>query len=55
VLALSAGVDVVLASTDPSVFAEMYDAVLAKAQADPAFAQRVDDAAHVLAAKAARP
>jgi hypothetical protein len=31
----SAGVDVVLASTDPSVFAAMYDAVLAKAQADP--------------------
>lgn len=56
VLALSAGVDVVLASTDPSVFAEMYDAVLAKAQGDPAFAQRVDDAArHVLSAKAARP
>lgn len=56
VLAVSAGVDVVLASTDPSVFAAMYDAVLAKAQTDPAFAQRVDDAArHVLAAKAARP
>lgn len=55
VLAVSAGVDVVLASTDPSVFAAMYDAVLAKAQTDPAFAQRVDDAArHVLAAKAAR-
>lgn len=56
VLALSAGADVVLVSTDPSVFAEMYDAVLAKAQSDPSFAQRVDDAArHVLAAKAARP
>ncbi|TGY36228.1 glycoside hydrolase family 3 protein [Microbacterium laevaniformans] len=56
VLAVSAGVDVVLASTDPSVFAAMYDAVLAKAQTDPAFAQRVDDAArHVLAAKTARP
>jgi len=56
VLAITAGVDVVLASTDPTVFAAMYDAVLAKAQADPAFAQRVDDAArHVLAAKAARP
>jgi len=56
VLAITAGVDVVLASTDPTVFPAMYDAVLAKAQSDPAFAQRVDDAArHVLAAKAARP
>ncbi|MBF4562733.1 glycoside hydrolase family 3 protein [Microbacterium sp. VKM Ac-2870] len=56
VLAITAGVDVVLASTDPSVFPAMYDAVLTKAQSDPAFAQRVDDAArHVLAAKAAQP
>lgn len=53
--ALSAGVDLVLVSADPSVFAPMYDAVLAKAQSDPAFAQRVDDAARrVVAAKAAR-
>lgn len=56
VLAIAAGIDVVLASTDPTVFPAMYDAVLAKAQSDPVFAARVDDAArHVLAAKAARP
>ncbi len=56
VLAIAAGIDVVLASTDPTVFPAMYDAMLAKAQSDPVFAARVDDAArHVLAAKAARP
>ncbi|MFT3797995.1 glycoside hydrolase family 3 N-terminal domain-containing protein [Microbacterium sp.] len=44
-LALSAGVDVVLVSADPGVFPEMYDAVLARAQTDPAFAARVDEAA----------
>lgn len=54
VLALSAGVDVVLVSADASVYAEMYDAVLAKAQSDPAFAQLVDTAcARVLASKEA--
>ncbi|MBM7826193.1 glycoside hydrolase family 3 protein [Microbacterium aurum] len=53
VLALSAGVDLVLASADPTVFAAMYDAVLAKAQSDPAFARRVDEAAaRIVAAKA---
>ncbi|MFV0375339.1 glycoside hydrolase family 3 N-terminal domain-containing protein [Microbacterium sp.] len=52
--ALTAGVDLVLVSADPSVYAEMYDAVLARAQADPAFAARVDEAVRrVLAAKAA--
>lgn len=56
VLAIAAGVDVVLASAEPSVFPAMYDAVLAKAQAEPAFARRVEEAArHVLAAKASRP
>lgn len=53
-LALSAGVDVVLVSADPSVFAEMYAAVLAKAQAEPAFAAQVDAAARrVVEAKTA--
>ena len=54
VLAVSAGVDVVLASADPGVLAEMYDAVLSRAQADPVFAERVTaSASRVLAAKAA--
>ena len=53
VLAISAGVDVVLASADPTVLPEMYDAVLEKAKSDPAFAALVDAAAaRVLAAKA---
>lgn len=53
-LAISAGVDLVLVSSDPSVFPEMYAAVLAKAQSDPAFAARVTDAARmVVTAKAA--
>ena len=56
ILAISAGVDVVLASADPSVYPEMYDAVLARAQSDPAFASLVDAAAgRVVAAKTARP
>jgi len=56
ILALSAGVDVVLVSADPGVYAEMYDAVLAKAQADPPFAAIVDAAAsRVVAAKLAMP
>lgn len=54
VLSISAGVDVVLVSADPSVFGEMYAAVLAKAQAEPAFAETVDAAAaRVVEAKAA--
>jgi beta-N-acetylhexosaminidase len=53
VLSIQAGVDVVLVSADPSVYAPMYDAVLAKAKADPGFAQQVDDAARrVIEAKA---
>ncbi|WP_413355367.1 glycoside hydrolase family 3 N-terminal domain-containing protein [Microbacterium sp. 1P06AB] len=56
VQAISAGVDVVLVSADPSVFPAMYDAVLAKATADPQFAAQVDAAAaRVLAAKADMP
>lgn len=50
--ALSAGADLVLASADPTVLPAMYDAVLARAQAEPAFAERVDESCkRVLAAK----
>jgi beta-N-acetylhexosaminidase len=45
ILAIEAGVDIVLVSADPGVFAPMYDAVLARAQADPVFAAKVDAAA----------
>ena len=56
ILALTAGVDLVLVSADPGVYAEMYDAVLAKAQSDAAFAEIVDAAAtRIVAAKAAQP
>lgn len=55
-LAVDAGVDLLLVSADPSVYPEMRQAVLAKAQADPAFAAKVDASARrVLAAKAAMP
>ena len=54
--AIEAGVDVVLVSADPAVFAEMYDAVLARAESDPAFAAVVDAAARrVVDAKLAGP
>jgi beta-N-acetylhexosaminidase len=43
--AIEAGVDIVLVSRDPQVAAAMMDAVLAKAQSDPAFAAKVDAAA----------
>jgi beta-N-acetylhexosaminidase len=53
--AIDAGIDLVLVSADPSVLPEMYDAVLARAQDDPAFAARVDEAARrVVAAKTGR-
>ena len=45
VLAIDAGVDIVLVSTNPGELPAMYDAVLAKAQSDPAFATKVDAAA----------
>lgn len=45
ILTIEAGADLVLVSADPSVFPEMYQAVLAKAQADPAFAALVDASA----------
>ena len=52
VLTIEAGGDMVLASADPGVVAEMVDAVVAKAVDDPAFAAKVDAAAQrVLAAK----
>jgi beta-N-acetylhexosaminidase len=52
VLALQAGVDIVLVSADPSVAAPMIAAVTAKAQSDPVFAKVVDDAArHVVELK----
>ncbi len=55
-LAIDAGVDLLLVSADPSVYPEMRQAVLARAQADPAFAAKVDAATtRVLAAKAAMP
>jgi beta-N-acetylhexosaminidase len=45
VLAVRAGVDLLLVSADPAVFPEMYDAVLATARTDPEFARQVDAAA----------
>jgi beta-N-acetylhexosaminidase len=45
VRAIEAGVDVVLVSADASVFPEMYDAVLHRAEKDPDFAKRVDESA----------
>lgn len=45
VRAIEAGVDLVLVSADASVFPEMYDAVLRRAQKDPEFAQRIDESA----------
>ncbi len=45
VLALQAGVDIVLVSADPTLAAPMVSAVVAKAQSDPAFAAVVDAAA----------
>lgn len=48
--AIAAGCDIVLVSHRPRMANEMIDAVIARAQSDPAFAARVDDAArHVLA------
>lgn len=45
VLALEAGVDIVLLSADPSLAAPVVSAVATKAQSDPAFAKVVDAAA----------
>ena len=52
VQAIRAGCDIVLASADPTVAADMVKALVAAAQSDPAFAARVDEsAARVLALK----
>ena len=52
VRAIRAGCDIVLASADPTVAADMVKALIAAAQSDPAFATRVDEsAARVLALK----
>jgi beta-N-acetylhexosaminidase len=54
VLSIEAGCDVVLVSRSPQIAAEMIDAVVAKAQSDPAFADKVDAAARrVLTLKSA--
>lgn len=56
VLAVDAGIDLLLVSADPSVYPEMRHAVLARAQSDAAFAAKVDAAAtRILAAKTAMP
>lgn len=55
VLALQAGVDVLLVSADPAVFADMYSGVLDRARTDPAFAERVDAAARRIIALKADP
>ncbi len=53
VLAIQAGDDIVLVSKDPTVAPQMVDAVLAKAQSNPSFAELVDAAARrVIALKA---
>jgi beta-N-acetylhexosaminidase len=55
-LAVDAGVDLLLVSADPSVYPEMHQAVLARAQGDPAFAAKVDAAVtRILAQKASMP
>jgi beta-N-acetylhexosaminidase len=53
ILSIQAGCDIVLVSRSPAVAAEMVDAAVAKAQADPAFAALIDAAARrVVALKA---
>ena len=55
ILAIEAGCDIVLVSRTPAVAAEMIDAVVSKAKAEPVFAARVDAAAtRVLALKGVR-
>lgn len=55
-LAIEAGVDLLLVSADPTVFPEMYDAVLARAETDDEFAAKVDAAAgRILTVKSAFP
>jgi len=55
VMAISAGCDIVLVSRNPAVAAEMVDAVVSKAQTEPAFERLVDAAARrVIALKSSR-
>ncbi|SEB95099.1 beta-N-acetylhexosaminidase [Paramicrobacterium humi] len=49
ILAIEAGVDLVLISSTPSIYPEMRDAVLQRATDDPAFAHKVDAAARRIA------
>ncbi|RPF19548.1 beta-N-acetylhexosaminidase [Myceligenerans xiligouense] len=54
VLAVEAGVDLVLASADPTTAAPMAQALVERAERDPGFASRIDEAAaRVLTAKSA--
>ncbi|MFJ4161385.1 glycoside hydrolase family 3 N-terminal domain-containing protein [Microbacterium testaceum] len=54
--AVDAGVDLLLVSADPSVYPEMHQAVLSRAESDPAFAAKVDAAARrILEQKASMP
>ncbi len=56
VMALEAGVDLLLVSADPSVFPQMHAAVLDRARADPVFARRVDESVRrILALKSDLP
>ncbi len=48
--ALNAGVDLLLISADQSVYPEMYQAVLAEAQQNPGFAERVAEASERISA-----
>ena len=55
-LAVDAGVDLLLVSADPSVYPEMHQAVLSRAENDPAFAAKVDAAARrIVEQKASMP
>lgn len=47
--AIDAGVDLLLVSSDPSVYPEMRDAVIERAKSDPEFEKKVDAAAHRIA------
>lgn len=55
-LAVDAGIDLLLVSADPSVYPDMHQAVLSRAQSDPAFAAKVEAAARrIVEQKAAMP
>lgn len=55
-LAVDAGVDLLLVSADPSVYPDMHQAVLSRAESDPEFAAKVDAAARrIVEQKASMP